>query len=300
MIEKVTNAWNYPGIILAVTFWGFSFVWVDQLLHVGMPPYTILVIRLGISAILLFTISSVFGKLQKPNLSDLKWIFLMALLEPFLYFIVETEGIVRTTPATASVVVSTMPLLGMLLSFLIYNERVSRINVLGAFVAVSGVTISLLNEEMSIKVDLMGLLMLLMAVFSAIGYSLVVKKMTAKYNPFSIVVFQNAMGAVMFLPLAFFEIDTLANVTFSINTMYPLLLLAIFPSTLAFVFHVNSVQRIGVGRTVMFTTLMPVVTLFFSAALGRELLNPRNLFGVILVIFGLMLSQMKKKARVPL
>jgi drug/metabolite transporter (DMT)-like permease len=40
---------------------------------------------------------------------------------------------------------------------------------------------------------------------------------------------------------------------------------------------------------------MPVITLLFSSALGRELLNYRNGTGIFVVIAGLLLTQVKKK-----
>ncbi|MDR3235492.1 MAG: DMT family transporter, partial [Prevotellaceae bacterium] len=76
---------------------------------------------------------------------------------------------------------------------------------------------------------------------------------------------------------------------------YPLVLLALLPSVMSFLFYVNAIQRIGMARANMFITLMPVFTLLFSAALGREGLHCRNLIGVAVVIAGLMLSQVQKK-----
>ena len=288
-------AWIYIGIILAIIFWGMSFVWVDRLLDLGLPPFFLLTARLTVSAILLSLVSFGFGKLQRPKLADLKWILLMALFEPFLYFIGETKGIQLTTPTTASVIVSTIPLFAMLLGFLVYKERVSSLNVFGAVLALAGVLLSVLDEEMSIKVDAFGVLMLFCAVFSTIGYSLVVKKLSSTYNVFTIVVFQNVLGALLFLPFAFSEFEALSCFVFSFDNVYPLLLLAVLPSTLSFIFYVNCIRHIGVVRANMFSTLMPVITLLFSSVLGRELLNYRNGTGVLIVIAGLLLTQLRKK-----
>ncbi|MDR2448378.1 MAG: DMT family transporter [Prevotellaceae bacterium] len=292
------SVWIYTGILLAIVFWGMSFVWVDQMLGSGFPPFSLLAVRLAISAIVLSLLSLGFGKLQRPEWADLKWIILMALFEPFLYFIGETRGILLTTPTTASVIISTIPLFAMLLGFLVYKERMSKLNVFGAVVAVAGVLLSVLNEEMSIKVDALGVLMLFFAVLSTIGYSLVVKKLASKYNVFTIVVFQNILGTLLFFPFAFSEYEGLRQFAFSLETIYPVLLLALFPSTLSFIFYVNCIHHIGVVRANMFSTLMPVVTLLFASALGRELLTLRNGTGVFIVIAGLLLTQVKKTVNV--
>jgi drug/metabolite transporter (DMT)-like permease len=289
------GAWIYMGILLAILFWGMSFVWVDQMLGAGFPPFSLLTTRLAISAVVLSLVSLGLGKLQRPKLADLKWIFLMALFEPFLYFIGETNGIQLTTPTTASVMVSTIPLFAMLLGFLVYKERMSLLNVCGAVVAVAGVVLSVLDEEMSIKVNALGVVMLFFAVFSTIGYSLVVKKLASKYNAFTIVVFQNVLGTLLFFPFVFSEHDVLQHFVVSFESIYPILLLALFPSTLSFIFYVNCIHHIGVVRANMFSTLLPVITLLFSSALGRELLNLRNGAGVLVVIAGLLLTQVRMK-----
>jgi drug/metabolite transporter (DMT)-like permease len=287
--------WTYLGILLAIVFWGMSFVWVDQMLGSGFPSFSLLTVRLAISAVVLSLVSLGLGKLQRPAWADLKWIILMALFEPFLYFLGETKGIQLTTPTTASVMISTIPLFAMLLGFLVYKERMSRLNVFGAVVAVAGVILSVSSEGLAIKVNALGVLMLFFAVFATIGYSLVVKKLTSKYNVFTVVVFQNVLGTLLFFPFTFSEYGVLHHFVFSFESLYPILLLALLPSTLSFIFYVKSNHHIGVVRANMFTTLMPVVTLLFSSALGRELLNIRNGTGVIIVIAGLLLSQMKKK-----
>jgi drug/metabolite transporter (DMT)-like permease len=294
------SAWTYIGILLAIVFWGMSFVWVDQMLGAGFPSFSLLTARLAISAALLLLVLLGLGKLQRPRLADLKWVVLMALFEPFLYFIGETKGIQLTTPTTASVIVSTIPLFAMLLGFLVYRERMSVLNVFGAVVAMAGVLLSVLDEEMSIKINLFGMLMLFFAVLSTIGYSLVVKKLSSKYNVFTIVVFQNVLGTLLFFPFTFSEYDALHQFACSFESLYPILLLALFPSTLSFIFYVNCIRRIGVVRANMFSTLMPVVTLLFASALGRELLTLRNGAGVLIVIAGLILTQVKKNPQASL
>jgi len=191
------NGRIYIGLLLAVIFWGMSFVWVDQMLAVGMPSYTLLTIRLGIAAVVLFFISLGLGKIQRIHCRDLKWIILMALFEPFLYFLGETNGIQLTTPTTASVIISTIPIFAMLLGVLIYREKVSILNVFGTVVAVAGVIVTLSGKSMSLQINLNGVLLLFLAVGAANGFSLIVKKLTVSYNMFTVVLYQNVIGVGM-------------------------------------------------------------------------------------------------------
>jgi len=286
----------YIGIIFSMTLWGMSFVWTNQLLRVGLPMYSLLVARLLISVALLIIVAMLGKQFVMPQRRDIKWFLLMVFFEPFLYFIGETYGIKLTDSANiSSIIISTLPVFAIITAYLIYKEKLTKTNVFGVFFALIGVVICLLNDEMAFGVRPLGLAMLLLAIFSANGYGLVIKKLSHKYNPITIVIVQNLLGALFFMPFLSFETTQLANFQFSFTNTYPLFLLAVFPSTLAFLTYIKAVKHIGVAKASMFCTLIPIITLLFSGLIGQEILTLRNILGALIVVFGLMLSQMKKK-----
>ncbi len=293
---RKNNVGTYIGVIGATIFWGLSFVWSGQLLRNGFPLYSLLAIRLFLASVLLFIAAIITKKFVCPKQRDLKWFVLLVLFEPFLYFIGESHGIVLTdSPAISSIIVSTLPLFTMIMGYMIYNEKVSRTNIFGIFAALTGVVLALLNEKLELNVNPLGIVMLLLAVFSATGYSLVIKKLSHNYTPIMIVMWQNLIGVLFFLPFCLFEMNELSQFNFSFQNIYPLLLLVIFPSCVAFLSYVQAIGRIGVTKSSMFCTLIPVVTLLFSAMMGHEKLYQHNMIGVVIVVIGLMLSQMKKR-----
>ena len=297
-MKQRNNSWTYVGVIFSMTLWGLSFVLTNQLLRAGLPMYCLLSSRLFISAVLLIITALFTKQFIKLQRRDLKWFLLLVLFEPFLYFIGETYGILLTDSASiSSIVISTLPIFAMITGYMVYHERISKINVLGVACALFGVVICLINNDMEISIHPLGLAMLFLAIFSATGYSLVIKKLSARYNPITIVIVQNFVGALLFMPFLPFELTQLANFQYNFTNLYPLLLLAIFPSTLAFLTYINAVQRIGVAKAGMFCTLIPIITLLFSGMIGQEVLYPRSIIGALIVVGGLMLSQMKKREK---
>ncbi len=295
-VQVKQNAGTYIGVIGATMFWGLSFVWSGQLLRNGFPLYSLLGIRLFLASMLLLAVAVISKKFVRIKRRDLKWFLLLVIFEPFLYFIGETNGIVLTdSPAISSIVISTLPLFTMVMGYAIYNERISKTNMAGVFIALAGVILSLMNEEMQLNVHPLGFVMLLLAVFSATGYSLVIKKLSDNYTPVMIVLWQNLIGVVFFLPFCLFEANALSHFNFSFRNIYPLLLLVIFPSCIAFLSYVQAIHHIGVTKASMFCTLIPVVTLLFSAFMGLEKLYTYNVAGVLIVVAGLVLSQLKKR-----
>ncbi|MCK9163793.1 MAG: hypothetical protein M0O93_05545, partial [Bacteroidales bacterium] len=62
MNQKV---YAYVAIFFSMLFWGMSFIWTKDLLNAGFTPIIIVTLRLIISAILLYTVFKLSGKLDK-------------------------------------------------------------------------------------------------------------------------------------------------------------------------------------------------------------------------------------------
>jgi drug/metabolite transporter (DMT)-like permease len=119
------------------------------------------------------------------------------------------------------------------------------------------------------------------------------KKLADIYNPLTLIAWQNTIGAIMFLPLVIiFEPNSLKNIPISLDALTPLFKLAVFASSLAFVFYTYSVQKLGAVKANIFTNLIPVITAFFSFLLLGEKLYFHNVLGIFIVIGGLILSQL--------
>ena len=73
----------------------------------------------------------------------------------------------------------------------------------------------------------------------------------------------------------------------------PIVYLAIFASSVAFVLYANAVSIIGVTRTNTFTNLIPVLTTIFAFFLRDEIISPAKATGIAVVVGGLFLSQLQ-------
>ncbi len=288
----------YISIVLAVTFWGFSFIWTNALLKEGLPLFTLIQVRLIFAGLILIGISASLKKLQKIKKEDIKWFLLLILLEPFLYFIGETMGIkILGSPTLSSIIISTIPIFASFAGFFIYKERLTAINFFGIFITIPGILLVVFeNGDLSVESNI-GILYLFLAVFAAVGYSLVVKKLSDKYNSYTIVTYQHAIGALYFLPIFF--ITDFSSFTFaSLNTsvIISLLSLALFCSSIAFILFINSIKALGVARANIFTTIIPAISAIGAYILGHEGITVIKSAGILIVIAGVIIAQRQKKA----
>lgn len=218
---------------------------------------------------------------------------------PFLYFIGENYGLQLSSPTTTSVIIATIPVFTPILAFIVYRERLSILNIVGLMTSFFGVLFMLVNKDMTFNASAKGVLWLSLAVVSAVLYSVLLKKLAMKYDAFRIIATQNVIGAMYFLPLFFiFDFGHFVTVTPSTSALVSLLLLAFFASSLAYVFFTISSREIGISKTNMFTNLIPVFTTIFAFFILNEQFSQKKIAGMIIVIAGVMMSQINKNTRI--
>ncbi|MDP3452388.1 MAG: DMT family transporter [Bacteroidales bacterium] len=287
----------YISVITAVVLWGFSFIWTNSLLLQGFPVYSLVFFRMSIAAIILSIISFSARKIEKVRKEDHGWFLLLVLLEPFIYFIGETFGLkIVNSPTLGSIIISTIPIFALVAGIVFYRERVTAINIFGITITLPGILLVVFEGGAIDVSHYAGIVLLFVAVFSAVGYSVVVKKLAGRYNSYTIVTYQHILGALYFLPLFLYnDFSTFTIKSLTPEVIKPLFYLAILCSGVAFILFINSIKILGIARANIFTSLVPVVSAFGAFILGHDMMNIRKIAGIVIVVLGVIIAQRQKK-----
>jgi len=244
-----------------------------------------------LSSFLVFT--KRFVKIRK---NDYKLFFLLALFEPFFYFLGESYGLTYVSATVCSVLISTIPVFAAIAARVFFKEKLGLLNYLGIILSFLGVVVFVVNKNGSFAYSPQGIALIFLAVFSAVGYNLILSKLVNDYNPVYIVNIQNIIGIVLFLPLFMtFEIKPVMELDITFKMLLPVLLLALFASCGAFILFAYSVRYLGIVKANVFTNCVPVLTAIFAFMLLGDMLTVQNLIGMFVVILGLFMSQYRGK-----
>lgn len=285
---------TYTAMFLATLFWGFSFIWSIKLLEF-YEPFTIILLRLIVSTVFLLPVGLFFKRLRPLKKQDIKLMALLALFEPFLYFIGEAYGLKYVSATVSSVLIATIPLFSPIAAWYFFKERLSPLNLAGIIVSVAGVFFVILGDNYQLNASLVGILLLGLAVFSAIGYSVIVIKVAKRYNVFSIIFYQNLFGILLFVPFfLYFDFNQFITVKITLEIIKPLLALAILASSVAFMLFTYGIRELGLVKANTIANIIPVFTAIFSFYFLNEVLSYINIFGILVVLSGLFLSQLKR------
>ncbi|MDF1546340.1 MAG: DMT family transporter [Bacteroidales bacterium] len=286
---------TYIAMLGAMLFWGFSFIWTKKLLQF-YEPFTILLLRLIISSLFLLVTGLALKKLQAIKLKDIRIIALLAFFEPFLYFIGEAYGLKYVSATASSVLIATIPLFSPVAAWFFFKDKLSILNFAGILISIIGIYLVILNENYELDASFIGILFMGLAVFSAIGYSVVVMNAAKRYNVFSIIFYQNLFGILFFLPFFFyFDFEHFIQVEITLEIIKPLMALAILASSVAFMLFTYGIRELGLVKANSISNIIPVFTAIFSYLVLDEILSGINIIGILIVLSGLFLTQLKRR-----
>ena len=259
-------------------------------------PVAIIFLRLVFSVALLSSFLVFTNRFVKIRKKDYKLFFLLALFQPFFYFLGESYGLTHVSATVCSVLISTIPVFAAIAAKIIFNEQLSSLNYSGILLSFLGVVIFVVNKNGTLAYNPQGIALIFVAVFSAVGYNLVLSKLINNYNPVYIVNIQNIIGIVLFLPLFItMEVKPMMEIDITFKMLQPVLLLAVFASCVAFILFAFSIRYLGIIKANVFTNCVPIFTALFAFMLLGDKLTSQNLIGMFVVISGLFMSQWKGK-----
>jgi drug/metabolite transporter (DMT)-like permease len=269
-----------------------SFVWF-KVANAAYGPLTIVLFRLGISASVILVFTKMTKSLRLPDKQDLKCLLLLAFFEPFLYFMGESYGLRFLSPTVGAVIIAMIPLVAPFAGYLFHQEKVTLRHMLGILISFAGVTLVIYQIGMGITASPVGVALQFSAVFSAVGYTVVLPSISSRMNNISIIFFQGLIGVVYFLPFwLVLEARAYFNTPFDASAMMAIFKLALFASTVAFIFFIYSIRHLGVTKSNMFVNMIPVFTALFSWKILGDVLTVQKGIGIVIVISGLFFAQM--------
>ena len=299
MTKLITNVKNSKQYIYIITiasmlFWGMAFIWMKIVLQY-YQPITVATLRIFLSSIFLLFYIKLFKKCQKIDKSDYKLFLISAFFNPFIYFLLESYGIKYVSPTISAVIIATIPLFSPLVAYFSVKEKLSLLNIFGIIVSFFGILIMLVNKDLSLRADPIGVLILFLAVASALIYTVLLVKLTRKYSSVNIITYQNIIGIFYFLPLFFyFDFNNFISVKPNFELISSLVFLSILCSSLAFIFYATSIKNLGISKTNVFTNFIPVFAAIFSYFILAEVFTFSKILGIVIVIVGVFVSQIKK------
>ena len=298
MIKFPVKYLPYFSCLVAALLWSSSFVAL-KLAFRAYDPMVVIFGRLFLAS-LLFLLFIHYFKGVKFRKQDIKYLILMAICEPCLFFIFEAKALEFTSASQAGMVTSILPLMVAFLAWLFLKERITAKTISGFLVAIVGVCVLSAGSEVTPNAPnaILGNFLELVAMVMAASYTIILKRLSAHYPSLFLASMQAFIGTVFYFPFLFLPETVLPNQLIWVPTI-AVIFLGIFVTFGAYATFNYGISLIPANQATAFINLIPVFAVIQGYLILNDQLNSIQGIAIILVIIGVLISQqspIKKEA----
>jgi drug/metabolite transporter (DMT)-like permease len=220
-----------------------------------------------------------------------KMLFLLACLGISSFNALLYTAVHTTTAINAALIQSAMPAVIVLLSLVLYREKVLIRQTFGVLLCIIGVCLIVLLGDLRTLLSMSfvnGDLLMLIAVFSYGLYSVLLRRRPA-IHPLSFLAGTFFLGAAALFPVYLAELATTGAFAINQEIAFSILYVAIFPSIVAYFCWNKGVDLVGPNHAGLFINLIPVFATLLSVWLLGESIQSYHIGGMGLIAGGMLM-----------
>ncbi|OJA78333.1 hypothetical protein BGV72_11260 [Burkholderia ubonensis] len=298
-----TRLIGYLYLAAAMTGVG-STVIASRLAASGLPPFTATALRFLIATPLLFALMRA-QRLRWPRLSrrDAGLLVVQAAAGGVGYTVLLICGTRLSSPLDAGVMLGTLPAMSTLIAAVLLRERQTPRDWAAAALATAGVllvTFTPGHAAPSMRA-LAGDALVLAAVACEAVFILLNRRLAVPLAPLTLSTAMSGLGFALALVPAAFEwhaatagwtSGAIAAVVSVVSVVY----YALVPTVLGYLCWYAGSARTSGTEAALFTAFAPVSAVLFAVTLFGETLNAARLAGIALVVAGVLVGAMRRRA----
>jgi drug/metabolite transporter (DMT)-like permease len=203
-----------------------------------------------------------------------------------------TPGCNGTVALNAFLLQALMPVLIVVMSFLLFREKISGWQTFGVVLSLAGAFVIIVQGNIGTLLSLslnQGDLLIFIAVVCYAGYSVLLRRRPA-IHPLSFLGVTFMVGSLILLPFYLWETFTLRPINFDRSTLLAIGYVAVFPSIVSYFCFNRGVELVGANRAGLFMYLMPVFGSLMAIGFLGESLHGYHGTGILLIASGILLA----------
>jgi len=240
---------------------------------VVMPEYLtsfgVVSVRMLIATVL-FWIAKKFSPLEKIERKDWRLLVLCAFFGTSINILSFYIGLSMTQASHAALIMTLTPIFILILSAFIAKERLSKVNIMGIFIAMIGVVILIFMKGISVGGSIAGdFFVLINALFYAI-YLVIVKPLLSKYSPYTLFSYLFLLGSIILVPIGIPSLVQYDWTRDTIKVISTLLYISVAVTFIAITLNSWILKTATSAQVEVYLYLQPILYSIIAIGLGNE------------------------------
>lgn len=281
---KKTPRGAAASILAAAALWGIIGVWNRRLMAGGLSPYSIVVVRNCGGLVLLTAVMALRDRsVFRVERQHLKYFFGTGVVSVVLFTVCYFSCQEICSLAVASILLYTAPAIVVVLSAILWRERVTKKKLLALGLTLVGCALVCGVFSGALTVTGGGIALGLGAGFFYALYSIFGRYALAHYGPMTVTVwtfvFAGAASLVLVRPA---ELAALAQPSMALTAVG----LVVCSTVLPYILYTRGLARVEAGKASILASLEPVVASVAGVVLFGEPMSPLTAAGIVCVLAG--------------
>ncbi len=273
------------ALFLVALIYGANYTISKVVLDEGyIQPLGFVLLRV-ITGLILFNLVHYFFIKEKVERKDIGKLFLCAIFGVAINQMFFFLGLKQTTPINASLIMTTCPIIVLIISSIILKESITPRKVLGILIGASGaIMLILYGEQLSFNKDqAWGDLLIFINATSYGLYLVMVKSLMKKYNPFTVIKWVFSFGVLFVFPFGVSSLSAVEWNAFSINIWLAIAYVLIFTTFFAYLLNAFALKIVEASTVSIYIYLQPLLATLIAVFFASDQLV------LIKIISGLMI-----------
>ena len=261
-----------------------------------IKPFGFVLLRVGAATILFWAISLFLPK-QKIDKKDYIKLFVAALFGVVINMLFFFKGLEYTSPIHASAIMTITPIIILVLSAYLLKENVTKLKIIGVVLGLIGALILTIygkSARAGDNVPLGNLFIFLNAISYSI-YVILIKKLTAKYHPFTFIKWLFLFGLIILTPFGYSELKAVQWQTFTPYITWSVLFVIIGATFGTYLLNPLALNKLKASTVGIFIYLQPVIAGLFALSMGVDFIDAVKIGAMLIIFLGVYLVTVKTK-----
>lgn len=288
-MNKTMGKAEWIMLIALSVLWGGSFLFVGIAVH-DVPPLTIVLIRVAVSAIALHIILKTMGYKFPTDKTILLAFLIMGLLNNAIPFSLISYGQSHIASGLASILNATTPIFTVIVAhFLTTDEKLTSRKFTGVLVGFFGVAVMIgIDALQALGIHIFAQLAILLATTSYAFAGIYGKRFQALgVNPITVATGQVTASSFLMLPLVLIIDQPWSLSLPSTHSILALIALALLSTVLAYILFFEVLARAGATNLLLVTFLIPPSAIMLGVLVLNETIQFNHMLGLGLIIVSL-------------
>ena len=286
------------ALIFANLIYAINFTLAKDIMPEYIMPSGFILLRVS-SAVFLFSIVYflfIREKIKKKDLVKLAVCGLFGVAVNQLFFF---EGLNLTSPINASIIMTTNPIIVLVISFIFLRDKITGYKLFGVLLGIFGAWNLILNSNnMSFSSGSgLGDVFVLINATSYGLYLVLVKPLMSKYNPITILFIVFSFGLIFVFPFGYNELSLVNWTEIPNNIWFEIGFVVLFTTFFAYLLNAFALKNVSPNTVSIYIYLQPVLASFFAIYWGSDELKEDKIIAALLIFAGVYLVSKESEKR---